>query len=115
MYKLIFYLYYEHGIVLVNRVNHNALFKHFENINVTDVLITGSNSYKWILQSFNPNNTRVGIVEHPSLNNQIGDAVNIWDRFNSDRVQRYENFEKVLLDSFTAIKLQSAIIYEVSE
>lgn len=99
--KLIQYLYFEKGLLLLNREKkENKCFEYFKNKNVVDVLFVGT-SYKYkSLSKYFPL-ARMGVINHPS--NKAG-SNHIFNSLKSDLINhvtyyhrkypitRFENF-----------------------
>ena len=109
--KLFMYLYCEYGIVLVNRVNYNENFKIFSKYIVSDVLITGSESYKNVLRCFDLETTNVGKTEHPSLHNWGGKKDKLWE-YHKDIVDELNGYNKPSINSFKVKDLRIAVIFD---
>ena len=63
--KLIYYLYFHEGIVMINRDVDSKIFEIFSKYNVTDVLFVGKSvPYKSLTKYFP--SARFGVIYHPS-------------------------------------------------
>ncbi len=100
--KLIEWLYFKHGVVMVNRQNHNPCFFVFKKKNVTHVLITSDRSYTRILNNFD-SKTKVAIVQHPSPKNW-GLKNSFWfkhsDKTSKEAKTKKNAFKKALAKDF---------------
>ena len=105
--KLIEWLYFKQGIIMINRQGYAKDFRIFKKYQVSHVLIVSDYSYKVVLSNFDKL-TKVGIVPHPSKQNWGILKDETWGKHTNKHVKsailKDFTFDKLLLEDF--------IIYE---
>lgn len=103
MIRLIYFLYFHEGIVLINRNKDKKMFEVFMKYNVTDVLFVGkSTPYKSLTKYFA--NSRIGVVYHPSR--RVGKKKNwFYERLDSSAIDEVsfhnKKYSKTSFENFS--------------
>lgn len=103
IHKLIYYLYFHEGIIMINRDKEKELFKIFRHYNVTDVLFVGvSSPYKNLTKYFN--NARFGVIYHPAARIEYSKK-EYYDTLDSSKIEEvsFHNniYDKTLFSNFS--------------
>lgn len=107
-YKFIEYIYYEHGIVFINRVEKKKCFELFDKngYKVTDVMIIGSKPYLSCINKMKSSVPATGKLIHCSsynLGSDPEDYAKTWITHDDNRIKKISNHSKTSFNKFIII------------